>query len=120
MARSEVRRRVLQVVVWPTAAVVGFGATYVVAGALVAGTLRLTDDPTDSAPVAVDPEVARVLRLVDEHDCWSGPAPADMKDQIPGHAVVTLPGRHAQYLSSDVGFAIWTGEREGRLHAFCR
>ena len=120
MAGSDLRRRVLHTVVWPTAFVVGFGGTYVVAGSLVTGRLWLVDDPSHSAPVAVDPEVARVLRLVEQHDCWTGPAPADLKDRVPAHAVVTLPGRHARYLSSDVGFAIWTGRREGRLHAFCR
>ena len=70
-------------------------------------------------PVA-DRHVRRVLGLVSRHDCWSGAAPKDMKDQVPEHAVVTLPGRRAAYLSSDVGFAVWSGDRPGTLHAFCR
>lgn len=47
---------------------------------------------------------------------------------IPEHAVVTLPGHKAQYVKSDVGFALWGADLEygtaddlpGQLHAFCR
>lgn len=36
--------------------------------------------------------------LLVDHDCWTGPGPAAMRGQIPGHVVVTLPGdEHPTY-----------------------
>jgi hypothetical protein len=70
-------------------------------------------------PVA-DRHARRVLGLVSRHGCWSGAAPKDMRNETPEHAVVTLPGRRTSYVSSEVGFAVWAGERRGTLHAFCR
>lgn len=66
-----------------------------------------------------------VERLIDEHDCWTGPAPGAV---TPSRAVVSLPGRTAEVTDSEVGFELWLGpdreagtgdERAGKLHAFC-
>ena len=54
--------------------------------------------------------------LVADHACWSGAAPAGA---VPGHAVVTLPGRRPALVPADLGFAIWLDGRPGVLHAFC-
>lgn len=43
-------------------------------------------------PAALAP-TSPAAALLEEHDCWTGEAPADMAGQVPGHVVVTLPGR---------------------------
>jgi hypothetical protein len=108
-------------VAWPVAVVGAFGGSYALADAALPAGLVFADahaGPAAGAPV--DPQVERVQHLIDGHDCWSGATPAGMRDRIPGHAVVTLPGRRAAYFSSGIGFAVWTGDRAGTLHAFCR
>ena len=49
-----------------------------------------TGEPVDV--VVQHSTVNPVADLIAEHDCWTGAAPADMKGQLPGHVVVTLPG----------------------------
>ena len=122
MRGSGLQWRLLRAFLWPTAAVAAFAAGQGICSAVLPAALHASDDQARPAARvrAVDPQVARVRHLVRSHGCWSGPAPADMRDRIPAHAVVTLPRHRAQYLSSDVGFAIWTGKRAGTLHAFCR
>ncbi len=77
-----------------------------------------------TAPAAV-PAVAAVDALIDGHGCWTNTAPADT---IPGHAVITVPGKAPRLASADLGFRIWLGpdgqpatgdETPGAVHAFC-
>jgi hypothetical protein len=74
--------------------------------------------PADSAAVS------RADRLVERHGCWSGPAPADMAGQLPGHVVVTTSAGRAVYSERLVGPALdqtFGGPDAGLLvHAFCR
>lgn len=80
---------------------------------------------------AVDPEVLSQFtrgtpaELVARHDCWSGPAPADMEGKMPGHVVVTLPDGEIRYGGSHlVGKAldqIFSDAEYGlTVHGFCR
>lgn len=122
MSRAGLRRRLGAAALWPLMAVGSFAGSYTVVGAVLPSGMESVEarrfEPAQD-PVA-DRRVQRVMGLVSRHDCWSGAAPKDMKDKLPEHAVVTLPGRRTAYLSSDVGFAVWSGDRPGRLHAFCR
>ena len=70
------------------------------------------------APAAAPHEspADRVAALMVAHRCWSGEGPQGV---IPGHAVVDL-GAGPEYVSSDVGFAIWLDGKPGRLFGFCR
>ena len=43
----------------------------------------------DCDPAVASPAETRALDLYDAHDCWRDKAPADMRDQVPGHVVVT-------------------------------
>lgn len=75
-----------------------------------------------------DQAAAVVASLIEEHGCWTGDAPKRYAGQIPGHAVVTLPGAAAEVVDSQVGFDVWLGpdgqagsgdETRGAVHAFC-
>ena len=70
------------------------------------------------APAAAPHEspADRVAALMVAHDCWTGEGP---KGVIPGHSVVDK-GAGPEYVSSDVGFAIWLDGKPGRLFGFCR
>lgn len=60
-------------------------------------------------------------QMMDAHDCWSGQAPADMRNKIPAHAVVELDARRGpQYVGSQIGFDIWLHGHPGTLYGFCR
>ncbi len=59
-----------------------------------------------------------VERLIKRHHCWTSSDRHD-PNQIPGHAVVTLPDRAQHYVDAKVGFAIWLDGKPGELHAFC-
>jgi hypothetical protein len=117
--------RLTAAVLWPTAVLGAFAGSHAVAEAVLPDGLRFVESQAEAAeltPETVRTAAAdqRVRRLMRVHDCWSGEAPRSMRDRLPGHAVVTLPGRRPGYLDSAVGFAVWTGERRGTLHAFCR
>jgi hypothetical protein len=68
--------------------------------------------------------LSRADRLVDRHGCWSGPAPADMADRMPGHVVVSVADGRTVYSAVLVGAALdqTFGDRDSGLlvHAFCR
>ena len=122
MSTARFRRRLAAAALWPLLSVASFAGSYAVVGTSLPAAMESTDaTPVPPAREAArDRDARRVLRLTAVHDCWSGPAPSDMSHKVPAHAVVTLPGRRAAYLSSDVGFAVWAGDRPGTLHAFCR
>lgn len=103
------------------AAPVGFAV--VIGIAYGAGVLNQDSPPKWAEPTDFGP--TRVERLIERHDCWTETAPVGV---IPGHAVVTLPGKRARLMSAEIGFNIWLGpdgqagsgdELAGRLHAFC-
>lgn len=64
--------------------------------------------------------------LIELHGCWTGDAPPDMAEKIPGHVVVTRPtSAHAEYLGDRmVGRAldhVFNHKNRGLIvHAFCR
>ena len=121
MSRAGLRRRLGAAALWPLMVVGSFAGSYTVVGAVLPGGSEAGARPIAPAHDSfADRHVQRVMGLVNRHDCWSGAAPKDMRNKVPEHAVVTLPRRRAAYLSSDVGFAIWAGDRPGTLHAFCR
>ncbi len=101
--------------------------TCLMSAALVAGGLLWTGSTAQSLPSspAAEPAPSRAERLVETHGCWTGPAPADMRDQVPGHVVVTTRAGRTVYggprlvrKALDQVFA----DRPGGLgiHAFCR
>lgn len=60
----------------------------------------------------------RVERMLQEHRCWSGAAPAGAPE--PRHALITPPGdQQPGLVSANVGFAIWLQGKPGTLHGFC-
>lgn len=72
------------------------------------------------------PPPSRAEVVVEDHGCWSGPAPVDMEGKRPGHVVVTLPsdseptygGARLVTLALGQQFA---GEDHGLIiHGFCR
>lgn len=64
-----------------------------------------------------------VQRLIDEHDCWTRQAPADMEGRMPGHVVATVDGK-TSYSSELVEPALesvfGTPVPGLTVHAFCR
>ena len=76
----------------------------------------LADRTEAPAATHVDTSADRVAAMLDANDCWVGEGP---KGVIPGHSVVDL-GAGPEYVSSDVGFAIWLDGKPGRLFGFCR
>ncbi len=125
MRSATLASRLTAAVLWPTAVLGAFVGGHAVAAVVLPDGLRFVESHAEVAELAPEAVSAvdadqRVRRLVRAHACWSGDAPRWMRDRVPGHAVVTLPGRRAAYLDSAVGFAVWTGDRRGTLHAFCR
>ena len=97
--------------------VVGLGAGFVVVlavGLLLVPRSTLVTAERPPRPTVVDP----VASLLQTNDCWHGQAPAGV--DVPGHAIVTLPGQAPRLVRSQVGFDIWLEGRPGQLHAFCR
>jgi hypothetical protein len=83
--------------------------------------------PSESAGTALESRTAPSANvLLEQHGCWSGPAPADMAGMVPGHAVVTWPGdRGATYggqRAVDAGIAhVFEGRfSDLTVHGFCR
>ena len=75
------------------------------------------NEPTAPDWVVQGPSDAdKTAAMMRTHHCWSGEGPQGV---IPGHAVVDL-GAGPEYVSSDVGFAIWLDGKPGRLFGFCR
>ena len=121
MSTAGLRRRLGAAALWPLVVVGSFAGSYTLVGSVLPGRVESAHaQPLAPGAAVADRHVQRVLGLVGRHGCWSGAAPKDMRSKIPEHAVVTLPGRRAAYLSSDIGFAVWSGDRPGTLHAFCR
>ena len=66
--------------------------------------------------------------LIEEHDCWSGQAPAARQGSVPGHVIAAVrPGRVPVYSAQLVGPALdqvfGGGSAEHPelvVHAFCR
>lgn len=87
-----------------------------------AGDAYLVTVPHVFARVA--PAPVKVAELVDEHDCWSGEAPADMRGVLPGHVVVTVGLVSRVGGDRLVGQAleqIFDGVDHGlTVHGFCR
>ncbi|MEZ5096285.1 MAG: hypothetical protein R2731_09255 [Nocardioides sp.] len=97
---------------------------FVVTVAALAAFSVLAEDVVVAIPVAprrLRPPVRHTPTgcelLVVRHHCWTGAAPDP--DAIPGHAIVTLPGRRPELADSSVGFAIWLEGAPGHVHAFC-
>ncbi len=114
---ASLRRSLVGSLAVPVALVGGIAVGQGVAWATGADTVTAVQAREQAAGEAV--AASRVARLVESHDCWSGPSPYG-DTVIPGHAVVTRPGGSARYVSSKVGFAIWLDGAPGTLHAFCR
>jgi len=102
--------------------------------ALTAGTcaaiglvVAFAPDTATTEPVAPRPAATGSAdQLLDDHDCWSGEAPADMVGVVPGHVVVTLPGEDtptygAADLTSDALQQLFDGVDHGlQVWGFCR
>lgn len=64
--------------------------------------------------------------LIEERDCWTGEAPADMQGEVPGHVIVTRDSaKGPEYLGANwVGRALdqifADGKDVGTIHGFCR
>ncbi len=104
-------------------ALAGFGLGMVVVG-LVGSSAQIFAAPADTR-VAPGPPT-RVERLIAAHDCWTTAAPADQAGQLPGHVVVSRPGRAAVWSTQWVGPALEQTfsdvpdrRRELVVHAFC-
>ncbi|KRF16538.1 hypothetical protein ASG90_09615 [Nocardioides sp. Soil797] len=108
------------------------GLAFVCTGFLVGftffgGHAAPTEAPA-SAQVRTDEATAEDLveKLIERFDCWSGPAPADMEGQVPGHVIVTHPGDDRPIRGGDVlvGKALdqlFAGvDNHLQVHAFCR
>ena len=64
------------------------------------------------------------LVLVERHDCWTGPAPADMEGELPGHVVVVRDGVSVYggaFLTGQALEQVFNGTDHGlRVVGFCR
>ena len=62
--------------------------------------------------------------LLEAHDCWTGPAPADARGVVPGHVVVTVDGRTryaGERTTSEALEQVFGGVDHGlTVHGFCR
>jgi len=81
--------------------------------------------PEAAAPISVPLETpSKPELMMHRHGCWSGEAPADMAGKLPGHVVVSRPGRGPVYSAKLVGPAldhVFHGAHPGwTVHGFCR
>ena len=105
----------------------GLVVTCLLGVALVAGGLIWTGSTAQSLPSspASDPAPSRAQELVEDHGCWTGPAPADMRFEVPGHVVVTTRAGRTVYggprLVSKALDQQFAHQRHGLvIHGFCR
>ena len=98
------------------------------------GHIDRATEPTlrESSPLPRTPPAPTedpVARLVEQHDCWRGAAPADMQGQLPGHVVLTIrteSGNRTRFAGARwIGPALDEvfGHDQGAVvavHAFCR
>ena len=73
------------------------------------------------------PTASRAERLFSAHDCWTGAAPPDLRGGMPGHVIVSRPGRaavHSARLVQPALAQVFSDDpRDDRgllVHAFCR
>lgn len=116
--RRNLRRALLTPVFVFAAGAAGYAAV-----SLLPATMVMAPPPAP-APVAPEPSVAEVL--IEEHDCWTGAAPADMEGVVPGHVVMTLKnGKTVYHADRGVEAAlqhVFDKPLPGitEVHAFCR
>lgn len=93
----------------------GIGA----AGALAYQQVAPQPEPISYEDVQEQPSRAEVL--IERHDCWTSDAPADMRGELPGHAVVTVGGR-VRYTDSTAALEhVFHSEHPQMVvHGFCR
>lgn len=108
--RHATRRALILTGAWVAALLIGGGVGYLIA-----------DREPPMTPRYEFPD--RTAQLLDQHDCWTGEAPADV--EIPGGVVLTLPGKsEPQFSRRLVGPALeqifGDGTTEYRIHGFCR
>lgn len=123
-----------------TAIKTGVRRAVIIFTALVAGLIlgtAIVHNQGDSQRVRLDPSVPlptaqkapatipTARYLLDQHHCWSGEAPKDMRGQIPGHVVVTRPDGSTTYagrrLTGQALGQLFAGERHGlTVWGFCR
>lgn len=117
-ARAAARAYLARAAAFAVGAILFGALAYVLAPSLTGADTGAEPDAytADARPAATD-WAARAAELVAENDCWTGEAPADV---IPGHAVVTTPGRPPHLAPAARGFAIWLDGAPGTLHAFCK
>lgn len=95
MTTSEVVTTVKRIAVMVVLAVVAY--CYISASVPVNMEWAKPDHGSVTQPAVSDAE-----RLVKEHHCWTGEAPADVKPgTIPGGVVMSLSGKVARYYSND-------------------
>lgn len=118
---ATLRRAVASPVLMLGAGVLGFGAVS------TAVAFDLVPETGWAAPGASAPATGGdVSGLLEQHGCWSGPAPADMAGEVPGGVVFTAPGDGPSYSAEPavVGRALRHvfDRREPGLvvHGFCR
>ena len=105
----------------------GLVVTCLLGAALVAGGLLWTGSTAQSLPSspASEPTASRAEQLVEVHGCWTGPAPSDMRYEVPGHVVVTTRAGRTVYggprLVRKALDQVFAHTRNGLvIHAFCR
>lgn len=82
----------------------------------------LHDPPASDVTVLPGAGVSPAQVLIGQHDCWTGPAPADVV--FPGHVVATRPDGRTVYSARLVGPAldhVFKGAHPDLVvHAFCK
>lgn len=116
---GDIKRWVVQSRKVTTGLVLGFTVTAVLAGAWVIP----EDQPTSAQPTTP----GSVGWLVERHHCWTGEAPDDMEGAVPGHVVLTWPGKKtptyggAHAVSVALEHLFGDEKTPGlTVHAFCR
>lgn len=115
------RRKFLWTLAWPWIAAVMLAVGYVVFTTFpgLLPTVDVVNDP-DRMPTRAE----RVDQLVERHDCWVDRAPADMRGEFPGHAVVTTASGRTVYSARHVDRALHHVFHDEypdlTVHAFCR
>lgn len=103
-----------------------FGLLAAVAGATAAGERLHVAPPATDGQIMDDRPHAEgsPAALMERHNCWTGPAPADMAGTIPGHVIVTVDGETRGAGRRMVGKAlsqVFNGVDHGlTVRGFCR
>jgi len=96
---------------------VKFVVVFVLSVITVGGAVQVSGAPVEQqVPSVIESRNAALLKAIDRHQCSTTGFGAD---RVPSSALIRTPRGRMSLVTFDQGWAIYTGDRPGRLLAVC-